>query len=289
MKEIIKITIGLTLTCMIAAFIMGGVFAITAKAKKHNAYLNFQETMFSMLGYEKDQTPTDLELLSVYRYIITTDQGQSIGYVVPLKQGYAFIMIDLQGRFIAQHQLDLDQVRVREEQDRAAVIDKALNHPLKIIYADRFIVARQNGQRSAYLLPGKTPGFKTFIHFMVSMSPDYKIAALEIIEHQEDPGLGAEITEKYFKHQFIGKQIEQIRSLKVIKEPLPDEYRVYLNNLTPENQTAKYVGEDIYAISGATISSVAVANGVQNAMKKFAYRLKVLNAVIATQKIVVGF
>ena len=42
MKEIIKITFALTLSCMIAASAMGLTFTVTAKAKKHNHHMSVQ-------------------------------------------------------------------------------------------------------------------------------------------------------------------------------------------------------------------------------------------------------
>ena len=51
----------------------------------------------------------------------------------------------------------------------------------------------------------------------------------------------------------------------------------------------KYQDNDIYALTGATISTVAVSNGVRGIVKKFAYRMGVLDKVLQEQNIVVSF
>jgi electron transport complex protein RnfG len=58
-----------------------------------------------------------------------------------------------------------------------------------------------------------------------------KITGLKVLEHQETPGLGSNVAEAGFLSQFLGKSLES-------------PFRV---------------GEDVQAVSGATISSRAVA------------------------------
>ena len=89
------------------------------------------------------------------------------------------------------------------------------------------------------------------------------------------------------------------KTLKVVKKPLPEEYRRYLERgelkkgtLTSEQVKEirkKYEDADIYALTGATISSTAVTNGVKNIIKKFAYRVERLDSVLASQHIPVVF
>ena len=70
-----------------------------------------------------------------------------------------------------------------------------------------------------------------------------KIQSINILGHGETPGLGDEIEKDYFKKQFENKTLEQIELVKT-------------------------EGTDkIQAISGVTISSRAVTNGVKEAMK----------------------
>jgi electron transport complex protein RnfG len=307
MKEIVKITIGLTLTCLIAAGIMGGVFVITAKAKKHNEYLNFKENMLTLLGYNQTKpAPDSLQLCTVYRYLVYQDEKTSLGYMLPVKLKddtdirFQFIRVNIQGQFIDQFDLNIDTAKSSDSNDREKAIAKVLPKDVsQLIFADRFIVATNDNKRLAYLLPGKTPGFKTHINFMLALDSQYGIVGLQILEHQEDPGLGAEIEQEYFKNQFTGKNSERLKTLKVIKEPLPDEQLQFLERSKWETNAyaekdidalqKKYQEKDICAITGATISSVAVVNGVKNVVTKFVYRVKILENIISKQKIAVAF
>jgi electron transport complex protein RnfG len=80
--------------------------------------------------------------------------------------------------------------------------------------------------------------------------------------------------------------VEILKGLKVIKEPLPTDYLDVLEpakakkvRLTKDQIHAvkeKHLKDDIYALTGATISSRAVTNGVRDTVRKFVYRLDIL-------------
>ena len=86
-------------------------------------------------------------------------------------------------------------------------------------------------------------GYSSFINILVGLNKDMSVRAIEILGHAETPGLGDEIEQPYFKGRFKGKRLDQ---LEVVKNPDPNA---------------------IEAISGATISSRAVAKGVRDAVK----------------------
>lgn len=304
MNEIIRITLRLTLSCLIAALLMGSVFTITDKAKKHNEHLNVQETMLSLLGYnEVNPAPSELNLHSVYRYIIQDGGEKYLGYMVPVEkggeEGYELLVINLEGEFVDRFELDISPEIATEAPERKAALGAVLSPPKFFAYADSTVIATLGGRRQAYLLPGAFPGFKTFIRVMLALNPDFKVIGLEIMEHEEDPGLGADIEREFFKNQFKNKDFETIKGLKVIKEPLPDEYLQVLetkkrkkSSMTEreiEELLSKYRDRDIYALTGATISSQAVTGGVQGMVKRFAYRLKIMDRVLTAQEVPTAF
>jgi len=304
MKQIIRITVGLTVSCLIAALVMGSVFIVTDKAKKHNEHVNVQQTMLGLLGYTNSHpAPSDLKLYTVYRYILTDGNTSTLGYLLPVRKGdaagYHLMVMDLNGQFVNQHPLDLTPNMASEATERTAALKKVVKPPQTFVYADATIVAMLGQKRLAYLLPGEFPGFKTFIHVMLALDPSFEILGLEITEQEEDPGLGAEIKQDYFKNQFKGKSFNKIKDLHVVKEPLPDEYKTYLEKdegkrtPIPDKELdairANYQDKDIYALTGATISSKAVTDGVKTMVAKFAYRINRLESVISTQKIPVAF
>lgn len=303
MKDIATIIFRLTVSCLLAGLVMGTAFVFTNKAKLHNAEQHEQKVMLGLLGYSAAKpAPASLVLHPIYRYIVTSGETSSIGYLVPVvdkgESGFDFVEIALDGTFLAQHPVHLAAEQAGEANARDAAISAVLGVGKTLRYADQTIVASENGTRRAYLLPGEFPGFKTFVKVMLALDPKFTILGLEIMENEEDPGLGGEIVQGYFKNQFQGKTFAALKKLGVVKTPLPEEYRRVLeagkrgDTIGPEEVArveAQYQDKDIYALTGATISSRAVTNGVKGIVNKFAYRLAILDKVLAEQHIAVPF
>ncbi|MBQ2617784.1 MAG: FMN-binding protein, partial [Synergistaceae bacterium] len=95
-------------------------------------------------------------------------------------------------------------------------------------------------------------GYGGQIGFVVGITKDGTVKAINILNHSETPGLGAKSTEPEFYGQFADKSS---LPLKVVKGGAsnPDE---------------------IAAISGATITSNAVTDGVNGAVKYWSENLK---------------
>lgn len=294
MKEIIRITIALTVSCMLAAFFMGMTYIFTAKPKKDNQHKNVQRTMLHLLGYgDENPAPADLKLNYVYRYIVEEGENKLIAYLVPVKgaggEGFSLVLMNLDGAFVGKKDVSLGAEAALDDEARNAAVSSVMPASRKATYADSAAVAIKGGKSLGYLLPGSFPGFKTFIHVALALDPNFTIKGLEIMQHEEDPGLGAEIVRPYFKNQFKGKSSERQKTLDVIKEPLPDEYFKYLEAEKPDAQAAtiadKYREKDIYAITGATISSRCVTDGVKGIVRKFAYRIDKLKGILTAQGI----
>jgi len=304
MKEIIKITFALTISCMIAASAMGLTYMVTAKAKKHNHHMNVYNAMVGLLGFGEDNpAPSDLKFLSVYRYIVEDGDKKFLGYMVPVEKGseeaYEMVLMDLEGNFVEKLEVPISAEKVEEDLDRAKALQEVLVPPKTFAYADSSVVATSGGKRLGYVMPGKFPGFRTFIHALVAMDPQFELLGLEVMEHEEDAGLGKNIEEEYFKNQFKGKTYEKLQTLKVVKKPLPVEYKKYLEEskweegMFTEEDIAEirkqYKDADIFAITASTISSKAVTDGVKILAKKFAYRIGKLDSVLKKEKIHAAF
>ncbi|MFZ5762594.1 MAG: FMN-binding protein [Thermodesulfobacteriota bacterium] len=300
MKDIATIIFRLTVSCLLAGLVMGSAFVLTNKAKLHNAEEREHKVMLGLLGYSASKpAPESLKLHALYRYIVTSGENSTIGYLVPLKEGgFSFVEIGLDGAFVGQQPVKLAAEQAAEAGARDAAIALTLGAGKSLRYADQTIVVTEEGKRRAYLLPGEFPGFKTFINVILALDPAFTILGLEIMEHEEDPGLGGEIVQGYFKNQFQGKTFETLKKLGVVKTPLPEEYRRVLEpgkkgeTIGPEEIAkvqAQYQDKDIYALTGATISSRSVTNGVKGIANKFAYRLAILDKVLADQHIAVTF
>ena len=107
--------------------------------------------------------------------------------------------------------------------------------------------AQQGGKTVAYIVPAESKGYGGRIKLLVAVDTEGKVLDFNILEHNETPGLGDNAQKPDFRKQFAGKGPEL---LEVTKDP---------NNK-----------ENIQAMTGATISSRAVAKGVKEAAEKAA-------------------
>lgn len=298
MKNIITIVVRLTISCLLAATVMGLCFIFTSNAKKHNEHVKEQQVMYQLLGYKGGaEIPESLAMHEIYRYVITGYEKQSIGYLVPEKHGqeggFLLVNIDLDGSLIESKQVALSATDALDMEIRQKQILEVVGPGYQVDFADQTIVVTDNGSRIAYLLGGKFQGFKTFVNVMLAVDPAFSLVGLEILEHEEDPGLGAEIEQDYFKNQFKGKPFEALKNIEVVKAPIPADYLEALNGKVSENDILQfreqYKDKEIYALTGATISTRAVCNGVKGIVKKFAYRVNVLDKVLEEQQLTVAF
>ncbi len=296
MKEILTIIFRLTLSCILAGTVMGVTFVFTNEAKIHNEHLKEERVAFSLLGFE-DEVPESVEMNTIYRYVVSRGGEQFIGYLLPggdqASSPFVFLEIDLNGNLAAQSDVKIDRDKVREDKERDGAIASAIGPGKDFRLAEKFQIITEDGGRAAYLLTGKFPGFKTHIAVMLALRTDFTLIGFEVLEHEEDPGLGAEIEQPFFKNQFKGKPYEVIKGLDVVKAPIPADYLEALEmDLPPEDIARlmdKYRGQDIYALTGATISTVAVTDGIKAMVRKFAYRINILDSVIDNQNISVSF
>lgn len=297
MKDIITIVVRLTLSCLLAATVMGFCFIFTSNAKKHNEHVREQQVKFELLGYKGDvKIPDTVAMHEIYRYVVSGNDKQSIGYLVPKghgEEGFLFVNINLDGSLIESKSVELAEAAALEPETRDKAMQEAAGPGFSVMFADQTTVVTDNGARIAYLLGGKFQGFKTFINMMLAVDPHFALVGIEVLEHEEDPGLGAEIEQDYFKNQFKGKPLEAIKAIGVVKAPIPSDYWQALNGKSGEEELLKfreqYKDKDVYALTGATISTQAVCDGVKGIVTKFAYRVNVLDKVLKEQQLAVSF
>ncbi len=148
--------------------------------------------------------------------------------------------------------------RVEENQKRALMESlKAVtgfnpsSDRYEVVVSDKkFSIYRiiSDGSVKAYAIVSQGSGYQDIIRLIFGVKPDFSsIIAMKILEEKDTPGLGAKIESKEYLSQWRGKSANV--TLKLVKSPTtkPDE---------------------VQAITGATISSTAVLNIVNKALKK---------------------
>jgi electron transport complex protein RnfG len=98
-----------------------------------------------------------------------------------------------------------------------------------------YFVAKKGDEVIGYIIQSFGKGYSSYINTLIAVDKAFRVQKIDILGHAETPGLGDEIEADMFRRQFQGKDMEHV---KVVK-----------------SETAEY----IQAISGATISSRAVA------------------------------
>lgn len=129
-----------------------------------------------------------------------------------------------------------------------------------------------------------TQGYAGPLTFMVGIDCQGVIQGFKVLKHTETPGLGANSTQPYFALRFVGAE----GKLNVVKQavPLPSEQDKSASEDTDATSSASVAEEpeedlpedfkstDIQALTGATITSRAVATGVNDALRMFRQVLK---------------
>ena len=109
--------------------------------------------------------------------------------------------------------------------------------------------AELDGEIIGYAAIAEGVGFGGRIKLVVGIKTDGTVERVFIISHLETPGLGARITEEEFLNQFGGKRLGELR--------------------------LRRDGGEIDAITGATISSRAVADAVHQKVRELIEMLKI--------------
>lgn len=113
---------------------------------------------------------------------------------------------------------------------------------VKAVYAGK----AENGDTVGWCVNVIPVGYGGEIDMMVGIAADKTVSGVSVVSMSETAGLGAKAKDEEFRNEFVGKSAE--KPLRVIKNGTPAE-------------------DEISAISGATITSNAVKDGVCAAME----------------------
>ena len=108
----------------------------------------------------------------------------------------------------------------------------------------KFYPARQGGKLVGAALTAVSKGFGGDIEMLIGVNGHGQILGIKILSHRETPGLGAKIIRPDFLQQFAGKTMKNQLDLKK-------------------------AGGEIDQITGASVSSKAVVQGIKNALEVY--------------------
>lgn len=267
--EMTSMVASMTATMVLAGLILGGVFLGTDRYQKAASLAAEKRNVAEMLRL--DSTATVLEvrqyLAAARREVVY--QARAFGDPAAAGRQLTFSLEgDLRG------QTALAAGAEREQAPRGL-------EPL-----GRVFVASAGGTPAGFVVEGESRGYKNRIRFFIALSPAFEVQAVRVVEHEEDPGLGAEIATPWFQGQFVGRRAEAVTALDVTRDPMPEDWHAALRALarTPlpawrERHAALIARESarpVYAVTGATISSRALTSGVRSTVDHFRRRWQLL-------------
>ena len=276
-REMVIIALGLTVVCLVAAMILGGLYFVTQPAKEHNLHQREEIMIRGLLGLSPQA-----RIQEVRRYLKSEGKDMQVIYLT----GKKLTQLELDGKEVAALPVPDDVMAASSGEIKDEWVKKQIkaSNPDNVKYAGRFFVGLEGEKPAGYVVEGVTLGFKNWVRFFMAIDSAYAIQGVEIIEHEEDPGLGAEIVQRYFKNQFAGRSFEDIEKISVTKDPLPKDWQAALEQLgdmpfQPWLEKYKEMlpkNPNIYAITGSTISSTAVTIGVKSALANFRKRMNIV-------------
>jgi Na+-translocating ferredoxin:NAD+ oxidoreductase subunit G len=264
-REIARIAVNLAVVCALSAVVLGGVFMGTDRYQKAATLARERRAVIDMLALGGDARVLEVKQFLapekrevVYRVKPYGDEAAPVREVVFTLEG---------------------ALRSTNPAAPAAV-------PASLVSLGRLFVARQAGQPAGFVIEGESRGYKNRIRFFVALDTAFTVQGVRVVEHEEDPGLGAEVATPWFQGQFVGRTADRVVQAEVAKLPMPEDWRAALNGLATEPAGAwraknaalisREAGQPIYAVTGATISSRALTRGVRTTVDHFRRRWALL-------------
>ncbi|MBQ3226146.1 MAG: RnfABCDGE type electron transport complex subunit G [Clostridia bacterium] len=129
------------------------------------------------------------------------------------------------------------------------------------IVKEIYVAKSASGETIGHCVSVAPNGFGGPMELTVGILSDDSLSGVAIVSHGETPGLGSKAQEPDFLNQFVNKSVK--KPLSVIKSGTPNE-------------------EEIIAVSGATVTSTAVKDGI-NAARDAVEELKNIAANAAIE------
>lgn len=189
----------------------------------------------------------DIIKLSVVLFVITAVAAVLLGYTNYMTKDKIAEQIMLENQLARQSVMseadDFEQI----DQNKIVSIAENLHFSDTDIVSEVY-TAKKGDELIGYTFKSLPKGFGGELSLLTGISLDGEITGMKVISHNETPGLGAKSTEPLFQDQYKDKSVE--KSLIVVKTK-------------PTNDN------EIQAITGSTITSSAVTDGVNYSLEIF--------------------
>ncbi len=264
-NELTRIVLSMTVACLVGAGVLGLVYLGTDRYRRASALATERDAVRDMLGLDARAS-----LLEVRQYLLP-DRRQVLYRAAPFGRSGGparEVAFGLDGRTAGGRR-----------------IDAAAPLPAGAVPLGRLFVARRDGRLAGFVVEGEARGYKNRIRMFVALTAGFQIADMRVVEHEEDPGLGAEVAQPWFREQFVGRTAAEVSRLDVTRDPMPEDWKSALlafARRAPDGPArhaallARERGRPIYAVTGATISSRAVTDGVRATVEHFRRRWALL-------------
>jgi electron transport complex protein RnfG len=257
--EMLRIAVSMTVACAIGALVLGAVYVGTNRYATLARAQRERSAVTEMLSLD-----AGARVREISQYL-DREHGQVI-YHQAAEPGAAGtrLVYALDGTLVTRGPA------ARLEEPRSF-------EPLGRIFA-----ATRDGRPAGFVVEGQSRGYKNVIRFFVALDSSFTIAGVRVVEHEEDPGLGAESATAWFQGQYMGRGPEAVGALDVTRTPMPEDWRTALMELEHKQGAAWRVehaaliaregSQPIYAVTGATITSRALTDGVRTTVDHFRRR-----------------
>lgn len=273
--EVLRIAATMTVVCALAGALLGAGFLVTHRYRESADRRAERRAILELL--QLDSSATVLEV----RQFLAPDRREVVYRTAPLGgAAEREIVFGLDGRLVAAGTV----AGPRAAGDPPA--GAAQRGSGALVPLGRMFAASRAGVPAGFVVEGETRGYKNLIRFFVGISPGFEISGVRVVQHEEDPGLGAEVATPAFSGQYLGRAAGDLATLAVTRDPMPEDWRAALATLgrTPvatwrERHAALIARErvkPVYAVTGATISSRALTDGVRETVDHFRRRWELL-------------
>lgn len=264
-REILRIAWSMTVACVLGAAVLGMVYLGTERYRAAAALRSEREAVAGMLGLDAGARVVEV------RQFLDPSVDHVIYRAAPFGDDAAprrEVVFSVDGTRLGGRTL-------------AAADDRTKG----LTPLGRVFVASENGRLSGFVVEGVTRGYKASIRFFVGLTAGFEVCGVRVVESEEDPGLGAEVATPWFRNQYVGRSADEIDSLTVTRDPMPEDWHEALVALDHGGARARAVHakllererkRPIYAVTGATISSRAMTNGLRATIDHFRRRWTLL-------------